>query len=31
MERLVAYAPYLDLAATDDGDVDLYEITAWPH
>lgn len=30
MERLVAYAPYLTLRLTD-GDVDLYEITAWPH
>jgi hypothetical protein len=29
LERLAAYAPYLTLRQTD-GDMDLYEITAWP-
>ena len=28
-ERVTAYAPYITLRVTD-GDIDLYEITAWP-
>jgi hypothetical protein len=30
LERLLAYSPYLTLL-NDDGDIRLYEVTAWPH